>query len=125
MKRLVLESWFLLLRFEWIMRRRDFRELYRSVRDEQVRAIRHATLEPRQDLCRAMDLACVLYFTRVLCLQRSAATTLVLRRHGWATEMVIGAQMLPFKSHAWCEIDGLVVNDKPYMREIYAVLEHC
>ena len=125
MKRLVLESWLLLLRFEWIMGRGDFRDLYRSVRDEPVRAIRHATLAQRQDLCHAMDLACVLYFKRVLCLQRSAATTLLLRRHGLVTEMVLGAQMLPFKSHAWCESDGSVVNDKPYMREIYAVLERC
>jgi hypothetical protein len=46
-----------------------------------------------------------------------------LRRHGWNTEMVIGAQILPFKSHAWCEINGVVVNDKPYMHDIYEILE--
>jgi hypothetical protein len=39
--------------------------------------------------------------------------------------MVLGAQMLPFKSHAWVEVDGIVVNDKPYMLEIYQVLERC
>jgi hypothetical protein len=32
--------------------------------------------------------------------------------------MVIGAQTIPFTSHAWVEVD-----DKPYMPEIYQVLE--
>jgi hypothetical protein len=38
---------------------------------------------------------------------------------------VLGAQMLPFLSHAWVEVDGLVVNDKPYIGEIFQVLERC
>ena len=37
----------------------------------------------------------------------------------------IGAQQMPFKSHAWVEVDGRVVNDKPYTPEIYAVLDRC
>ena len=125
MKRLVLESWLLLLCFEWIMRFHEFRELHRTVREAPVRPTPNAELLPKERLCGAMDYACVFYFKRVLCLQRSAATTLLLRRHGWSAEMVIGAQMLPFKSHAWCEINGVVVNDKPYMPEIYQVLERC
>ena len=72
-----------------------------------------------------MDFACVLYPKQVLCLQRSAATTLLLRRRGIAAEMVIGAQLLPFKSHAWVESEGAVVNDKPYVREIYRILDRC
>jgi hypothetical protein len=72
-----------------------------------------------------MDLACVFYPKPVRCLQRSAATTLLLRRHGVGAELVIGAQLLPFRSHAWVECGGAVVNDKPYMREMYQVLEHC
>jgi hypothetical protein len=39
--------------------------------------------------------------------------------------MVIGAQILPFRSHAWVEIGGVVVNDKPYMPDIYRFLERC
>lgn len=76
-------------------------------------------------LCHAMDLACVFWLKRVLCLQRSAATTILLRRHGWSAEMVIGAQLLPFQSHAWVEIQGRVVNDRPYVTEIFQVLERC
>jgi hypothetical protein len=61
----------------------------------------------------------------VLCLQRSAATIILLRRHGWQAEMVIGAQLLPFQSHAWVEIGGNVVNDKPYINQIFQVLDRC
>jgi hypothetical protein len=78
-----------------------------------------------QELCRAMDLACVFYVKRVLCLQRSAATTLLFRHYGHKAEMVIGAQLYPFRSHAWVEIDGAVANDKPYMLDIYQVLDRC
>jgi hypothetical protein len=39
--------------------------------------------------------------------------------------MVIGVQHLPFVAHAWVEVAGRVVNDKPYMSEIYSVLFRC
>ena len=124
MKLLVLEAWCLLIRFEFIMRFREFKELHRMVRGHHARPKRTNPISA-ENLCHAMDLACVLYFKSVLCLQRSAATTLLLRRHGWNAELIIGAQILPFKSHAWCEIEGIVVNDKPYIANIYAVLERC
>ena len=125
MKRFIIESWLLLLYFEWVMRFQEFRDLHHIVREQPVRSPRSVQAVPSEKLCLAMDYACVFYFKRVLCLQRSSATALLLRRHGWSAEMVIGAQMLPFKSHAWCEVNGLVVNDKPYMLDIYKVLERC
>jgi len=125
MKRLVLEGWILLLYFEWIMRFRAFKTLQRIVGREAVLAIASPRLVPKGKLCEAMDFACVFYPKRVLCLQRSAATTMLLRRHGWSAEMVIGAQVLPFRAHAWVEVDGTVVNDKPYVADIFQPLERC
>jgi len=124
-RRYVIEAWLLLLYFEYVMHFRRFRELHRMVRDEPVTHVKPEAKVPTETLCHAMDLACVFYFKQVLCLQRSAATTVLLRRHGWSVEMVIGAQLLPYRSHAWCELNGVVVNDKPYTAEIYAVLERC
>ncbi|WP_051978796.1 lasso peptide biosynthesis B2 protein [Edaphobacter aggregans] len=125
MKQFVLESWLLLLYLEFVMRFRDFKALNGIVRREKVRPL-HASHHPESaELCYAMDLACVFFPKRIMCLQRSAATTLLLRRHGWEAEMVIGAQILPFRSHAWVEIKGAVVNDKAYMLDIYQVLERC
>lgn len=125
MKRYVIESWLLLLFFECVMRFRSFETRYEIVRKQ---AVRRKSLESRtssETLCRAMDYACVFYFKQVQCLQRSSATTLLLRHYGWDAEMVIGAQVLPSTSHAWVEIDGRIVNDKPYMAEIYQILKRC
>lgn len=123
MKHLALKSWALLLYFEFIMRFRGFKQLHDVVLNQKVIPRPHDQRPSDKELCRAVDLACAFYFKQVLCLQRSAATTLLLRRYGWDAEMVIGVHVLPFKSHAWVEIRGSVVNDRPYMLEMYQVLE--
>lgn len=125
MTRLVLTSWLLLLRFEMLLRMHDFQRLHAFVLHEPVRSVAPQGAIPAATLCHAMDLACVFYFKQVLCLQRSTATTVLLRRHGLSATMCIGAQMLPLRSHAWVEIADTVVNDKPYMREIYHLLDRC
>jgi triphosphoribosyl-dephospho-CoA synthetase len=122
---LLLRSYLLLIKIDLIMQLRSLQSIHFLLRS------RTAALEPSntpldvETICHAINLSCVFYMKPVLCLQRSAATALLLRRYGWKAEMVIGAQMLPFKSHAWVELDGRVVNDKPYMHEIYRVLERC
>jgi hypothetical protein len=121
----VLKSWLLVFHFEVAMRAKNFDQLASVVREEQVRQPVIRQLTSVEELCRSVDLACVFYFKQVFCLQRSAATTVLLRRFGWPAEMVIGAQILPFRSHAWVEVEGVVVNDKPYMHDLYHVLERC
>ncbi|MEG9437798.1 lasso peptide biosynthesis B2 protein [Edaphobacter sp. HDX4] len=124
MKTLVIKGWFLLLYLEFLMCVRSFNALNKVVLQRSVRTTKERCHSPEQ-LCHAIDLACVLYFKPVMCLQRSAAATLLLRSQGLKAELVIGAQLLPFRSHAWVEIDGYVVNDKPYVSEIYSVLQRC
>jgi len=124
MEILVIRSWLLLLYLELVMRFHTFQALHELVRRKSIRAIPASPYSSEQ-LCHAIDLACVLYFKPVMCLQRSAAATLLLRCYGLKAELVIGAQVLPFRSHAWVEIDGHVVNDKAYVPEIYSVLERC
>lgn len=125
MRRLVVESLLLLLYFELVILFCDFKHLHRLLNGMSVRPSGSLTLRSSKDLCHAMDLACVFYFKHVRCLQRSAATTILLRRYGWNAELVIGTQLIPFKSHAWCELDGVVLNDRPYMLEIYQVIARC
>lgn len=72
-----------------------------------------------------VDLACIWYWKEALCLQRSAATACLLKRCGVPAQMVVGVQRMPFKAHAWVEVDGRIVNDKPYMHELYAVIDRC
>lgn len=78
-----------------------------------------------EQLCRAIDIACVLYWKQVLCLQRSAATAILLRHYGFDAELVIGATITPLRSHAWIEINRVVVNDKAYVSDMYKELERC
>lgn len=124
MSLLTLRAYFELICFDLYLSRGNFAALYGKVRNCPVAS---ATQSPSavEKVCAAVDLACIWYWKEVLCLQRSAATTCLLKRCGVAAQMMIGAQQVPFKSHAWVEVDGRVVNDKPYMREMYAVLDRC
>jgi hypothetical protein len=124
MSRHVVQSWLVLLYCDWLMCFRGFQRIHAVVREQRLHIMANPQTSQR-GLSDAIDLACVFYFKRVLCLQRSAAMAILLRRHGWSAEMVIGAQLLPFHSHAWVEINGQVVNDKPYIAEIFQVLERC
>jgi Transglutaminase-like superfamily len=121
---LVLRAYMQLIVFDLDLKQRSFRDLYEKVRNSPMGTALHNAPTVEQ-VCYAMDLACIWYWKEVLCLQRSAATTSLLKQSGIAAQMVIGAQQLPFKAHAWVEVDGRVVNDKPYMPEIYGVLDRC
>ena len=121
---LVLAAYLELLRFDILLTRGNFQKLYGRVRDLPVRT-RSPSPHSVERICAALDLACIWYWKEALCLQRSAATACLLKKHGVAAHMVIGAQRLPFKAHAWVEVNGQVVNDKPYVAEIYAVLDRC
>jgi hypothetical protein len=113
-----------LIRFDLFLVREDFRGLYDAVRNRPCRSIAvddGATSE----ICSAVDLACIWYWKHVLCLQRSAAAACLLKDRGIPAELVIGAQHMPFRAHAWVEVRGQVVNDKSYTKEMYSVLDRC
>ena len=104
--------------------RKDFAALYNRVRQYPI-ANKAPSPGAVEQICSAVDMACIWYWKEALCLQRSAATACLLKRHGVPAQMVIGAQQMPFKAHAWVEVDGRVVNDKPYTPEMYGVLDRC
>jgi hypothetical protein len=122
---LFLQAYILFIRSSVRMRFGAFQGIHTMVKHQSVVCHRQDPRIPTDFICQAIDLASALYPFQIRCLQRSAATTVLLRRNGWKAELVIGAQILPLKSHAWVEIDGQVINDKPYMREVYRVLERC
>jgi hypothetical protein len=73
----------------------------------------------------AVNYACIWYPKRALCLQRSFVTTYLLRKHSVAAQMVLGAQKLPFKAHAWVEVDGRAINERSNVQATYAVWDKC
>lgn len=121
---LTLQAYSKLIYFDFHLARGNFAALYQKVRRSPVGSLVELP-DVTERICAAVDMACIWYWKEVLCLQRSAATACLLKRYGVPAQMMIGAQQTPFKAHAWVEVNGRVVNDKPYMREKYAVLDHC
>lgn len=76
-------------------------------------------------VCMAVNYACIWYPKQALCLQRSFVTTYLLRKHGIVAHMVLGAQKLPFKAHAWVEVDGRAINERSNVQATYAVWDRC
>jgi hypothetical protein len=121
---LFIRAYFQLFLTEVYFCRGDFKGLYERVRNHPIcRRRLEAGAVPK--LCEAMDLACIWYWRHAFCLQRSAALACFLKRYGIDANVVIGAQQMPFRSHAWVEVNGVVMNDKPYVSEVFAVLDRC
>lgn len=121
---LFLKAYWNLVFFDLYLARGDFADLYRRVRNCPINT-KMRSADAVELICSAVNMASIWYWKEVLCLQRSAATACLLREHGIPAQLVIGAQQVPFKAHAWVEVDGQVVNDKPYVAEMYAVLDRC
>jgi Transglutaminase-like superfamily len=121
--RLAVRAYWELIRLDVYLLRRDFAGLCNTVRN--CRADVHVTSGAVEPICTAVNLACIWYWKQALCLQRSAVTARLLKQHGVPAELVIGVQTMPVRAHAWVEVGGAVVNDKPYIREIYTVLDRC
>jgi hypothetical protein len=121
---LVLKAYLKLIQFDLYLARGDFEALYNKVRNCPIRN-KPWSAKTVEQICSAVDMACIWYWKEALCLQRSAATACLLKGFGVPAQLVIGAQQMPFRAHAWVEIDKRVVNDKPYTPELYPVLDRC
>jgi hypothetical protein len=71
----------------------------------------------------AVDWAIVYYTHEVLCLQRCAVITWLLRKRGIPAQMIIGYQPTPVKAHAWVEVDRAVVSDTSSVIAPYLEME--
>jgi hypothetical protein len=122
MLRLVVQAWIGLLVFD-VARRLGFARIHALLRRCHTAHRRIANQHLAEQIVWAVDEACVWYVTRAACLQRSVVATWLLRRHGIDAELVIGYRSLPFESHAWVEVGGVVVNDRQQYKHVFATLE--
>lgn len=116
---LTIHAWLALLAFD-LGRFAGFARVHERVRRSRVRRPTGATCA---EIVWAVEEACVWYPTRAACLQRSVVAAWILRQHGIAAELVIGYRPVPFESHAWVEVDGRVVNDRPQYQRVFTVLD--
>ena len=101
-----------------------FETIYSMVKDWRVACV-PSSQNTINRVCKAVNYACIWYPKRALCLQRSFVTTYLLRKHGVQAHMVLGAQKLPFKAHAWVEVDGQAINERSNVQATYAVWDRC
>jgi hypothetical protein len=125
MKRTILKSYRWLVRVDVTLFAGGLKRIYDAVREQPTAHLDVERRIPYEQLCKAMDLACVFYPKTVLCLQRSMATVLLLRSYGWPAQFVTGCAFATLENHAWVEINGCVVNDKPYLHDMYQVIDRC
>jgi hypothetical protein len=120
--RLTLLAWFALALFDFAALA-GFARIHAFVRTRRVNPRPRSRIDSPADIVWAVDEACVWYVKRAACLQRSAVATCLLRRSGHAATLVVGCRAVPFESHAWVEVGGLVVNDRPEYQTCFRVLE--
>lgn len=113
-----------LLAFDLFGLGRNFSRLHRTARSWPV-ASKVASSGITEQVCEGVNYACAWYPKQALCLQRSVVMTCLLRSYGIPAQMVLGAQKLPFKAHAWVEVDGRALNERSNVGAIYGVWERC
>ena len=111
-----------LLAFDLMLKFAGFKSLIKKVEG-------WSTAEPRttnRELCRRVrgmvDRAQMYYPKKAMCLQHAAVVTCLLRQRGIPAEMVLAAQELPPKAHAWAEVMNEVVSDSPTVKMKYREL---
>jgi hypothetical protein len=115
---------FMLLAYDVLSARCRFQTIYSMVGGWKVKSKTDGS-DIIDRVCMAVNYACVWYPKQALCLQRSFVTTHLLRKHGVAAQMILGAQRLPFKAHAWVEVDGRAVNERSNVQATYTVWDRC
>jgi hypothetical protein len=112
--------------FDLTLKVGGFRALHHTVRWWPLAVNRGSCVGTTQKLDEALNRAVRYYPKHALCLQRSAALTCLLRASGVPAQMVIACRRMPFKGHAWVEVDQQVVNDSPRVQTVCAnILERC
>jgi len=121
---LFLQALLMLLAYDILRACRPFQTMYATVKSWRI-VDRPKRSDITHRVCIAVNYSCIWYPKRALCLQRSFVTTYLLRKHGVPARMVLGAQKLPFKAHAWVEVEGQAVNERSNVQAIYAVWDRC
>jgi hypothetical protein len=103
---------------------RPFQTLYSTVKGWKV-ATKPANQDTIDQVCTAVNYACVWYPKQALCLQRSFVTIYLLRKQGVRAQMVLGAQKMPFRAHAWVEVNGRAINERSNVQAGYGVWDRC
>jgi Transglutaminase-like superfamily/Coenzyme PQQ synthesis protein D (PqqD) len=115
-----------LIAYSFLLRTGGFRTIARIVERRLPQPANSRDKQHEKEIClqicEAVDRAQSYLLRQALCLQRSIVITRLLQNRGICAETVIAAHLMPFKSHAWVEVDGEVVSDTPNVQRYYDVV---
>jgi len=123
---MTLRALFWLFAYSFLLKTQGFRRIRRVVQchpyESQKTDDTSYEKETCREICTAVDRAQTYLLSQALCLQRSIVITRLLQERKLNAETVIAAHLMPFKSHAWVEVDGEVVSDSPNVQRYYDVV---
>jgi hypothetical protein len=116
------KAWFALLIVDLSLRFGGFPRVRRMVERTRIAPAAGPDDDAIDVVCEAVERAAVFHVRSLECVQRSAATTRLLRGLGVPAVMVVGCRTMPISGHAWVEVDDRVVNDRQAVKDIYPEL---
>lgn len=96
---------------QWIKKSRKIQSNYIIPLDEEL-----------NNLANIVNSACLIYPTRIKCLEWAITFVLLALKRKWKCNLEIGVQNYPFFAHAWVECDGKVVMDSQDLREGLSII---
>lgn len=120
-----LAAWLGLIVGDLVLGLSGFQRFHALLRRVPVRGPERDSVALATALARVVDRAAAFYFKRAWCLQRSAVAMALMRLHGVPAKLAIGVHRVPFQAHAWVELRGRVINDRPWLPQAFTVIESC
>jgi hypothetical protein len=118
-------GWVALVSYDVLLKVRGFGKVCELVERRSVGRRKEWSFDRVREICAGVDRARLWYPKNVVCLQHSAVVTWLLRRAGVPARMVFAGRRVPFYAHAWCEVRGIVVNDRQSVRNRYSLFRRC
>jgi hypothetical protein len=120
-----LAAWLGLVLGDLVLGLSGFQRFHALLRRVPIRGPERDSVALATALARVVDRAAAFYFKRAWCLQRSAVAMALMRVHGVPAKLAIGVHRVPFQAHAWVELRGRVINDRPWLPQAFTVIESC
>ena len=109
--------------YDIVLKLLDFNKLCRIVEHGFPRKRKKPKVLHILRVCAGIERARIWYPKQIMCMQHSTIIRCLLRYHGVLAEIVFAGRRMPFQSHAWVEVDGIVVNDTQRVQSFYRVFK--
>jgi len=120
----IVNAFFILIKVNFYIKFKGFyqaTQLIKNTYNPQLDYIIPSDAELK-DLATIVNKACLLYPTRIKCLEWAMTYVLLALKRGWKCNLEAGVQNYPFLAHAWVECNEKVVMDDQNLRKGLAII---